>query len=209
MTKFVKLALFTAILALVSLPAAAYEKGDWLVRVGGGMVEPKSDNSDIVSVDSGASLIINGEYFLSPTLGFEVLAALPFSHDIHDPTGVLKLAETKHLPPTFSLNYHFPTDGGFKPYLGAGLNYTLFFDEETTQTLSDALLLPETSASLDASFGLAVQVGADIDLSDKMFLNVAVRWIDINTDASIPEADLSFEVEIDPVVYSLALGWRF
>ena len=204
MTKIVKIALVTAGLALVSMPAAAYEKGDWLVRVGGGMVDPKSDNGDIVSVDSGSTLIFNGEYFVTPTLGFEVLAALPFSHDIHDPTGVVKLAETKHLPPVFSLNYHFPTDGGFKPYLGAGLNYTLFFDEKTEQTV-----LPDTTLSLDGSFGLAVQVGADIDLSDTMFLNLAVRWADIDTDASIPEADLAFDVEIDPVVYSLALGWRF
>lgn len=203
MNKLPKLFFAIVALTMVALPAQAYEKGDWLLRVGAGMVDPKSDNGDVVSVDSGSALIFNGSYFFTPNLAFEVLAATPFSHDVHDPTGATKLAETKHLPPTFSLNYHFDTQGPFHPYVGAGLNYTLFFDEETSSAL------PNTSLSLDGSFGLAVQAGADFDLSDKMFLNVAVRWIDIDTEASIPEVPLNFDVEIDPMVYSIAVGWKF
>ena len=187
---------------LLSSTANAYEEGDWLLRVGVGNVDPKSSNGEVVSVDSGTSLVFNGTYFFTPNLGFEILAATPFSHDIHAVDGGSKLAETKHLPPTFSLNYHFDTAGSFKPYVGAGLNYTIFFDEETTGALSDF------SLSLDESFGLAAQLGADIDVSDTMFVNLNVRWIDINTDAKL---DGSFveEVEIDPIVFSLALGWKF
>lgn len=203
MNKPFKIFLAIATMAMIAMPAHAYEKGDWLLRVGAGMVDPKSDNGTVVSVDSGSALVFNGSYFFTPNVSFEILAATPFSHDIHDPTGATKLAETKHLPPTFSLNYHFNTDSAFHPYVGAGLNYTLFFDEETTSAL------PNTSLSLDGSLGLAVQAGADFDLTDKMFLNVAVRWVDIDTDASIPEVPLNFDVEIDPMVYSIALGWKF
>lgn len=203
MNKLLKISLALAALSLIAMPAQAYEKGDWLLRVGAGSVEPKSNNSSIVSVDSGAALVFNGTYFFTPNIAFEILAASPFSHDIHDPTGAVKLAETKHLPPTFSLQYHFSTEGAFHPYVGAGLNYTLFFDEETTSAL------PDTTLSLDASFGLAAQLGVDFDLTDKMFLNVDVRWADIDTEASIPEAGLNFDVEIDPMVYSLTLGWKF
>ena len=203
MNKLLKISLALAALSLIAMPAQAYEKGDWLLRVGAGSVEPKSNNSSIVSVDSGAALVFNGTYFFTPNIAFEILAASPFSHDIHDPTGAVKLAETKHLPPTFSLQYHFSTEGAFHPYVGAGLNYTLFFDEETTSAL------PNTTLSLDASFGLAAQLGVDFDLTDKMFLNVDVRWADIDTEASIPEAGLNFDVEIDPMVYSLTLGWKF
>ena len=203
MTKLLKIFFALAGLSLIALPALAYEKGDWLLRVGAGSVEPKSSNSPIVSVDSGAALVFNGTYFFTPNIAFEVLAASPFSHDIHDPTGSVKLGETKHLPPTFSLQYHFNTNGAFHPYVGAGLNYTLFFDEETSSAL------PDTTLSLDDSFGLAAQLGVDFDLTDKMFLNVDVRWMDIDTEASIPEADLNFDVEIDPMVYSLTLGWKF
>ncbi|MDJ0751609.1 MAG: OmpW family outer membrane protein [Woeseiaceae bacterium] len=213
MTKLFRILVVLAGLSMIALPAQAYEKGDWLVRVGGGMVDPKSDNSSIVSVDSGSSLIFNGTYFFTPNIGLEVLAALPFSHDIHDPTGALKLAETKHLPPTFSLQYHFNTDMAFRPYVGAGLNYTTFFDEETTDTLNAAFTLSSSSLSLDDSFGIAAQLGADFDVSDNLFLNVDIRWINIETDATVSSPDLAspltFDVEIDPMVYSIALGWKF
>lgn len=192
----------TAAVVVLSSAANAYEKGDWLLRVGVGHVDPKSDNGEIASVDSGTAVVFNGTYFFTPNLGFEILAATPFSHDIELAADGTKVGETKHLPPTFSLQYHFDTQGGFKPYVGAGVNYTLFFDEETTGPLAG------TSLSLDDSFGLAAQLGADYDISDTMFINLDVRWIDINTDAELDGAALE-EVEIDPMVYSLTLGWRF
>ncbi len=203
MSKFTKLILSVAAVTFIALPAQAYEKGDWLVRVGAGMVDPKSDNSAIADVDSGTSLIVNGTYFFTPNVGFEILAAWPFSHDINLDADGSKVGETKHLPPTFSLQYHFNTDQAFRPYVGAGLNYTTFFDEETTGALAG------TSLSLDDSFGIAAQIGADFDVSDTMFLNFDIRWISIETEASIPEADLNFDVDIDPMVYSIALGWKF
>ncbi len=192
----------TALVVVFSSAANAYEKGDWLLRVGVGHVDPKSNNGDIASVDSGTALVFNGTYFFTPNVGFEILAATPFSHDIELAADGTKVGETKHLPPTFSLQYHFDTQSAFKPYVGAGLNYTLFFDEETTGPLAG------TSLSLDDSFGLAAQLGADFDISDTMFVNFDVRWIDINTDAELDGVALE-EVEIDPVVYSLTLGWQF
>lgn len=197
-----------AAVAAASISAAytpivsAHEAGDMLLRVGLGTVDPKSSNGDIASVDSGSALVFNGSYFFSQNLAFEVLAATPFSHDIKLAADGTKVGETKHLPPTFSLQYHFGTQGAFKPYVGAGLNYTLFFDEDTTGPLADSEL------SLDNSFGLAAQLGADFDVSDNMFINLDVRWIDINTDAELDGSALE-EVEIDPIVYSLNLGWKF
>lgn len=194
----------TAAVAVLALsPAAnAYEKGDWLVRVGAGLVDPDSDNGDVVSVDSGASIVFTGTYFFTPNVAVELLAATPFSHDVDLETGG-KVAEVKHLPPTLSLQYHFDTAGKLNPYVGAGLNYTIFFDEDTEGALEGLDL------DLDNSFGLAAQVGADIDISDTMFVNVDVRWIDIDADAEVSPVGLAFDVEIDPFVYSLTLGWKF
>ena len=187
---------------LFSSAASAYEKGDWLLRVGVGNVDPKSDNGQIASVDSGTALVFNGTYFFTPNLGFEILAATPFSHDIKLAADGTKVGEVKHLPPTFSLQYHFDTASALKPYVGAGLNYTLFFDEETTGPLAGA------SLKLDDSIGLAAQLGADFHVSERMSVNVDFRWIDINTDAELDGAALE-EVEIDPLVYSLTLAWKF
>jgi len=192
-----------AAVAFILSPAAnAHEKGDWLLRVGVGYVDPKSDNGDIVSVDGGTSLVFNGTYFFTPNIGFEILAATPFSHDIELESDGTKVGETKHLPPTFSLQYHFDTAGTFDPYIGAGLNYTLFFDEDTEGPLEG------TDLDLDDSFGLAAQLGADFKVSEAVSLNFDIRWIDINTDAELDGVALE-EVEIDPMVYSLTAVWKF
>ncbi len=186
--------------------ANAHEKGDWLLRVGAGMVDPDTPNADVggadLDVDSGTSLVFNGTYFFTPNVAFEVLAALPFKHDV-DLEGAGQVAEVKHLPPTFSLQYHFDTGNKFRPYVGAGLNWTIFFDESTEGALAG------TDLDLDDSFGLAAQVGADIDVSDNMFLNFDFRWIDIDADAEVSPLGLEFDVEVDPYVYSLTLGWKF
>ena len=102
----------------------------------------------------------------------------------------------------FSLKYHFDTNGDFNPFLGAGVNYTLFMDESTTGALAGADL------DLDDSFGLAAQAGFDYAFSDTMMLNVEVRWINIETDAKL-DGVLVETVEIDPIVFGINRGWKF
>lgn len=191
-----------AALVLASPFSHAYEPGDWILQAGVGTVDPKSDNGTVASVDAATTLIVSGEYMFSEVLGFEILGALPFSHDINLAADGTKVAETKHLPPTFSLKYHFPTAGVFDPYLGLGVNYTIFFDEETTGPLTGS------SLELDPSFGVAAQAGFDYQLSDSLLLSLDVRWINIETDAKLDGAPLE-TVEIDPIVYGLSLGWKF
>ncbi len=182
--------------------AGAAQASDWIVRVGGHYVDPKSDNHPAVSVDSGQSLTFNATYMFAPNWGVELLAAWPFSHDITLNADGSKVAETKHLPPTLSLQYHFQPDGKIRPYVGAGLNATIFFDEKTTGALAG------TDLSLDDSFGVAGQVGVDFALSDVWMINVDVRWIDIDTDARLDGTGIG-SVAIDPWAYGLSVGRRF
>jgi outer membrane protein len=212
-----------ALLALV-----AYEAGTWVLRAGVGVVAPDSDNLVVddgvetitVNVDDGTSLTLMGTYMFSPNWGFDILASWPFKHDINvsiidnvDPTFdpiSAKVAETEHLPPTFSLQYHFLPDSTFQPYVGAGVNYTTFFSTDVTQTLTD--LTGITDIDLDDSFGLALQFGGDFLLGDRWLINVDVRWIDIESDLTVSDGLVSAEfgtVKIDPWVYSVNLGFRF
>ncbi len=188
-------------LLLMGPSAQAHEAGDWLLRVGVGMVDPKSNNGDVVSVDSGTSLVFNGTYMFTSNVGLEVLAAYPFAHDVKL-VGGPKVAEVEHLPPTVSLQYHFTTAGAFNPYAGIGVNYTTFTKDKAVGDLAG------NDLDLDSSFGVAAQLGFDYDLSDTMFWNVDVRWINIESDAELNDTPLE-TVEIDPLVYSLTLGWRF
>lgn len=194
---------FLTTLAIVAVtPAAqAQDAGDWIWRAGVHSVQPKSDNHPIVNVDDATMLTFNATYMLAPNWGVELLAALPFSHDINL-NGGGKVAETKHLPPTLSLQYHFNPAGSIRPYVGAGLNYTLFFSEDTTGALAG------TDLSLDPSFGLAAQVGVDIAVNDAWFVNLDARWLDIDSDAELNGGDLG-TVEIDPYAFGLSVGRRF
>jgi outer membrane protein len=181
--------------------ANAFEPGDWLVRVGASYVNPASDNSDIVSVDSDTSVTLNFSYMMTDVWALELLAAVPFKHDIELLDGT-KVGSTKHLPPTLSVQYHFMPTEKFQPYVGLGLNYTNFFDEKTTGPLEGLDL------SLGDSWGLAGQIGFDVLFNDDWFFNLDVRYIDIDTKARVA-GDSIGKVEIDPWVFGGHIGYRF
>ncbi|MCM2338223.1 MAG: outer membrane beta-barrel protein [Lysobacter sp.] len=194
------------VLGGVATPALAQSAGTWTVGVGAHQVNPKSDNGALaggtlpVEVESNVRPTITGEYFIADNLGIEVLASLPFKHDIAI-DGLGTVGETKHLPPTVSLQYHFG-QGKVKPFVGAGVNYTKFFSEETSGALEGADL------ELDASWGLAAHAGVDFKVGDKGAIRVDARWIDIDTDVSV-EGEKLGTVNIDPLVYGVAYVFSF
>jgi outer membrane protein len=201
-----KNALFPLILALgFAGPALATEAGDWTLSLGAHVVDPTSDNGSLAAgafeadVGSDWKPTITAEYFFTPNLGLEVLASLPFEHDIS--LNGVNAGSTKHLPPTFTLQYHFNGEK-VSPFIGAGINYTLFFDQQTTGPLDG------TDLNLSNSWGLAAHAGLDFRLSDTASLRADVRWIDIDTDVSVDGTDVG-TVNIDPFVYGLAYVWKF
>ena len=193
--------LLAALVFGATAAAQAQDTDRWIWRAGVHNVDPKSDNHDVVNVDSAAMLTFGATYLFAPNWGVEVLAALPFEHDINL-NGGGKVAETKHLPPTVSLQYHFNPNGTVRPYVGAGVNYTLFFSEKTRGALADSKL------ELDPSFGLAAQAGLDVSIGSDWFVNLDVRRMDIDSDAKLDGSNLG-TVEIDPLVYGLSIGRRF
>ena len=187
--------------AATTSTAMAFEKGDWIIRAGWTSVSPKSDNHSIVTVREAASLGVNLSYFFTNNLSVEVLGAYPFEHDI-DLVGGPNVASTEHLPPTVSVQWHFLPTNAFKPYVGAGINYTAFFSTKTTGPLEDSTL------SLDNSWGLAGEIGVDIMLGENWLLNASARYIDIETKAKLDGASIG-DVQIDPYVYTVSAGYRF
>ena len=192
--------------------APGAQKGDWIVRAGLSQVNPKSENLDLdgafVVVDSDISPTFDVTYMFSNHFGIELLAAYPFTHGIDlKPEGGpdSRIAQTDHLPPTLSLVWRpFDDKATFQPYVGVGMNYTMFFNEQLRNAPNSVDL------KLDDSFGPAAVIGTDIALGEdkKWFLNAAVRWMDIDTDVSIENDELG-TVEIDPFVYTVGFGRRF
>lgn len=196
-----------AALSLAAAPAMAQSKGDWTVSAGVHQVAPKSNNGSLaggtlkVDVDNDIKPTITGEYFIADNLGIEVLAALPFKHDINI-AGMGRVGSTKHLPPVVTLQYHFNSQGKVSPFLGAGVNYTTFFSEETSGALAGSTL------KLDDSWGLAAHAGLDFAVSDNGALRVDVRWMDIDSKVKLDGQKLG-TVDIDPLAYGVSYVFKF
>lgn len=222
MKSAVKSVLFAAVSAaslgaFAAAPAAA-EAGDWLVRVRGIAVAPTESSSAVLPSFPGATVGVETAfvpeldftYFFTKNIAAElILATSP--HDIFGKGTLagLKIADTMALPPTLTLQYHFAPGKKFDPYLGIGANWTIFYAEDTSDALDAAI--GSTSISLSDSFNWAAQAGFDVKLSDRWSFNADVKFININTTATLRTGALvnTVDVDLDPIVAGIGFGYRF
>ncbi len=215
-----------AVIALLGTQAAlALEQGDWLVRGRLVAVSPNDDSGAVfvggaplagsgVEVDTGYTLDIDFSYMFTNHIAAELLLDITSKHDISS-TGTLAavapgtIISTRVLPPSLLLQYHFRPTQKFKPYIGAGLNYTMFLDESTEGTGRTALGL--SGVDLDNSFGFVLQAGADYQISDRWYLNADIKYIDLNTTATANSllGPVRVDVDIDPLLFGIGIGYRF
>lgn len=178
--------------------AQDFKAGDLLFRARA--VHLDSANKD----STGLDLAVNDKwlpevdftYFLSPNLAAELILTVPQKHTLT--AGGVPIGSLKHLPPTLTVQYHFADLGAFKPYVGAGLNYTRF----------SSVKLPAGVDIKRNSFGLALQVGMDYRLTDTMFLNVDVKKVQIATKVSAGGAEIG-KLKVDPLLLGVGVGWKF
>lgn len=225
-----KVLLIVVLAAVFTVPVYAHEKGSWILRTGAILVDPDESSDTInvaglvtlpgVDVDSDTQLGITGVYMLTDKWGIELLAATPFTHDIKISDLGIKAGDTKQLPPTLMLQYYLGDPASrFTPYVGLGVNTTIFFEESVDDELNLALdgiigLPPGTvdaDLSLKQSWGVSAQIGFDYMLNDNWMINGAIWYMDIDTEAKIKTAvaEVKFDVDIDPLVYILSIGYRF
>jgi outer membrane protein len=213
-----RLTLSVAAIAAFATQAAA-EQGDWLVRVRGILVAPNEEASDVLPGFPGGSVGVENAvvpeldftYFFTNHIGAElILATSP--HDIQGEGALAPLGEigdVMALPPTLTLQYHFNPSGSVRPYVGVGVNYTIFYSEDASPSLVGAI--GPTAISVDDSVGVAFQAGADIALSDRWSLNVDVKYIDIDTTATLNTGGVinTVDIDLDPIVAGIGVGYRF
>ncbi len=143
-------------------------------------------------------------WFFTKNIAVEAIAAIT-PHDVKatgTSIGTVDLGSVWLLPPTVLLQYHHPFQNGFKPYVGAGINYTIFLNE-------DAPGGTVTSIDYQNSLGWALQVGADYMLNEHWLVNVDVKKLFLNTDVSINNGAIKANVDIDPWIIGAGLGYRF
>lgn len=194
-------------LALLAGNTAAFaEESPWLIRVRALNLDMDSQSSgevlpaDAISVNDKVIPDINISYFFSPNWATELVLTIPQEHDVNV-DGVGKIGTFKHLPPTFTLAYHFNESGDFRPYVGAGINYTLFTDEDMHVGAAEVTLEND-------SIGAAYRVGFDWAINKDWLLNVDVKKIMIGTDVYLDGTKVS-SLDVDPLAIGVGLGWHF
>jgi len=198
-----------AMVALASPLAAQSAEGPWLVRVRALSLSPANKSDAIPSLGVAADAItvsskifpeLDISYFFATNFAAELVLTYPQKHDVE--LNGAKIGTFKHLPPTLMLQYHFMPAGTIRPYVGAGVNFTLISDV--------ALLVPGVGALDldDSSIGGAAQVGADVRLSPGFFLNFDVKKVILGSDV-LAGGNAVSKVKVDPWLLSVGIGRRF
>lgn len=142
---------------------------------------------------------IDFTYFLTDHLAAELIAATT-KHDLKY-TGNVDLGDAWILPPTLTLQYHFTPDSKFSPYIGAGINYSMFYNEKAKS--------PFTDLKIDGNWGVAAQAGADYWINENWGLNLDVKKLWLNVDASLNNGAIKADVDLDPWIIGTGVTYRF
>jgi len=202
------IAIAAALVATITLPAFAQE-GPWQVRIRAISVVP--DETSTISVIGGEARVksdvmpeLDISYFFSPNWAAELILATT-KHDVsarNTAAGDIDVGSVRVLPPTLTLQYHFAPENKFRPYLGAGINYTVFYDDNPAGGVVKV-------ARYKDGFGYAAQAGVDIDINQEFFFNLDVKKLWLNTEVDINKGAILADVDLDPWVLGIGFGYRF
>jgi outer membrane protein len=204
-----------ALLVALAIPqlALAHEAGDFFMRVGTATVRPTESSQNVLglggfNVSNDTQMGLTFTYMATDNIGIELLAATPFRHKVGlNATG--NIATVHQLPPTLMAQYYFlDSSSKFRPYVGAGINYTMFFDKSFNQTGQDAGL---SDLKMKNSWGVAGQVGVDYQINRDWMLNASVWYMDIDTNVKFKAAgeQQNIHTNINPFVFFFGAGYRF
>ncbi len=189
--------------ALMGLSASAIA-GQWQVKLGGSVVAPTQDTQTalgVVEADHEYAFTPSVEYFFNNNISTELLLAAPINHDVQlAGTDVVRI---KHLPPTLTAKYHFKNNTGFTPYIGVGGTAFVAWDERTKG-------LGDTDVKVKEDFGFAGQIGFNFQPADAKNWGVFfdARYAQLSPEVQI-EGLQSFDLDIDPMVYTIGYSYKF
>lgn len=205
------------VLSMGGTPAVAGdEQGDFMIRGLVTAVAPDTNASVFAGGTRipGASGDVSTEvipaatltYFFTDHLAVELLCCFA-KHQIDGKgtiAGLGEIADTWIFPPALTAQYHFTGMGAWKPYVGAGLQYIVFFDEGTGQNALGA-----SSVDIDDALGFTLQAGLDLALGDGWYFNADVKKTFIDTKITWNGTGVRADVDLDPWIFSTGVGYRF
>ncbi|MEQ8825518.1 MAG: OmpW family outer membrane protein [Filomicrobium sp.] len=206
-----------ATLGTIQASSAGDYSGDFMIKAGVSGVLPNSEfdglfvngapnlSGDIAEVDDSWVPSLTLSYFITKNIAAELFCCFA-QHGIEGkgPLNGVELGETMIFPPILSLQYHFNPINGIKPYVGAGVQFIHFFDEEPEDIGTDL--------EIDSAFGFSLQAGVDVELGKGWYAGADVRYTWLESEATITTAGgdrLTTDFDLDPLIVSAHVGYRF
>lgn len=192
-----------ALLAPAASAEAPWERTDWIVRGGVSQVDPKSRDLALsptakLGVDDDTGFSFDVTAMLSQKWGLELFAAPAQNHRTTADTATAStpFGKVEPLIQTLTGQYHFNPLGRARPYVGAGLGYAQFSGEQPA------------GLSLGRSWGPTAVAGIDLGVTQRFFVNLSARWVDVDSKVKL-NGNRVGDVALDPMIYSVNLGYRF
>lgn len=211
--KHARLAVAVAAVLGSTVALAQQAEGNWMMRIRAVDIQPikKSDPIPALALPGDAVWVehklipeVDFTYFFTKNLAAELILTYPQKLDVQV-NGVGKVGNFKALPPTLTLQYHFAPEATFRPYVGAGINYTLIsgVDLPVVNTLTGS-----TSDLSNSSLGGALQVGFDYKIGKNSYINFDIKKTYIRADLLVGGTKVS-KLTLDPVLIGIGYGFRF
>lgn len=188
--------------------------GDFYIRAGVSAMDPDTGSESFstisrsgVRLDSDITLSGALGWFITDSAALEISSSLPYSPDLEgnhrlNELGIGNIGDVKYVPTYLTMNYFFQNTSAVTPYLGAGVAFNKFYDENARP--------PGLDVNLDSTFDPTLLAGVEMDFGTPVLVNFDVRYTLLDTDARFSGAiDETVEMEIDPVVFTLGVGYRF
>jgi outer membrane protein len=197
------IALLGLLAATVTTTASAQAAGDWMVRARAVHLDSanKDSTDNDLNVNNKGIPEVDISYFFSPNLAAELILTIPQKHTLY--SGTTKIGSLKHLPPTLTAQYHFAPGATVRPYVGAGVNLTLF-----SSVQFDANVAALDLSIKKSSVGLALQAGVDYAIDKNWTVNLDVKKVQIKTEVKAGATSLG-DFKVDPLLVGLGVGYKF
>jgi outer membrane protein len=196
--------LIAATVGMLVAGSVAAQESPWLVRARAVHLDmANNDHTDLaanLNVDNKTIPEVDVSYFFNKNVAAELILTVPQKQHVY--SGSTDLGTFKHLPPTLTLQYHFTDLNGYKPYVGAGLNYTFINKESLSTNGTNKVTLSNSSV------GFALQAGVDVPLTKQISLNFDVKKVQLKTQVYVDGVDHG-TLKLNPLLVGVGIGYRF
>jgi outer membrane protein len=198
-----------ASLAPIAAQAQSSDENPWMVRVRAVDVLYQNGQSSAVAdlnVKAKNQIIpeFDVSYFFTKNIAAELVLTWPQQVNITAGPGNTNVGKVTALPPSLLAQYHFTDLGAFKPYVGAGVNYTIFGNRQNFPALGNGVTVDQSS------IGFVGQIGMDYMLTKNWGLNADLKYATMSTNVKTVAGGVDLgKLTLNPWMPAVGVTYKF